>query len=80
METWVPPWARAPASGPRGRTSLDVPPNGAKPSVDGDVPTPRLALGCGVEPVTGGVVLDDSHPPTAMYTHHDHAAYSYAVC
>ena len=52
---------RAPASGPCGGTSLDVLPNGAKPSFDGDVPIPRL--GCGVESVTGRVVLDDSHPP-----------------
>ena len=61
MSVWFPPWAHALVSGPRGRTSLDVPPHGAKSSLDDDVPTPRLRRGA--EPVTGGVVSDDSHPP-----------------
>ena len=61
MERWVHTWATAPVLGPRGRTSLDVPPQGAKSSFDDDVPTPRH--GCGAEPVMGGVVSDDSHPP-----------------
>ena len=55
MERWVHTRAVASVLGPRGRTSLDVPPHGAKSSLDDDVPTPRL--GCGVEPVTGGVSL-----------------------
>ena len=48
MERWVHTWATAPVLGPRGRTSLDVPPQGAKSSFDDDVPTPRH--GCGAEP------------------------------
>ena len=60
MERWVHTRAVASVLGPRGRTFLDVPPHGAKSSLDDDVPTPRL--GRGVEPVTGGTVSDDSHP------------------
>ena len=60
MERWVHTRAFASVLGPRGRASLDAPPQGAKSSFDDDVPTPRL--GRGVEPVTGGTVSDDSHP------------------
>ena len=61
MERWVHTRAFASVLGPRGRASLDAPLHGAKSSLDDDVPTPRL--GRGVEPVTGGAVSDDSHPP-----------------
>ena len=61
MERWVHTRAFASVLGPRGRASLDAPPQGAKSSLDDDVPTPRLRRG--VEPVTGGTVSDASHPP-----------------
>ena len=61
MERWVHTRAFASVLGPRGRASLDAPPQGAKSSFDDDVPTPRLR--CGVEPVRGGTVSDASHPP-----------------
>ena len=61
MERWVHTRAFASVLGPRGRASLDAPPQGAKSSFDDDVPTPRLR--CGVEPVRGGTVFDASHPP-----------------
>ena len=61
MERWVHTRAFASVLGPRGRASLDAPPQGAKSSLDDDVPTPRLRRG--VEPVRGGTVSDASHPP-----------------